>query len=236
MKKLKISKPILIACVIIVAAILFCAGYATGLHYGANTQVPEDTITLDSLIERMNEEINFSQYIIENTEQQDSVSHEYLVAIDALNIAGFFVSAPLYGYKVIFTDEKIRISTFENVIRHQAGICNTSYQFFVTLVDKFNIEYRSVQFYLGTDNHIAAEIWYNGKWHYFDPTWGIYFLKDNDVLSVEEIQALPDFMDYVVINETLLWSRVVQTFGYNPVTAFFQKPGLLIEYNKVEGY
>jgi hypothetical protein len=60
---------------------------------------------------------------------------------------------------------------------------------------RFGYDVRSVQFYYGPDgswNHIADEISYDGGWHYFDPTFGVYYESGGNVLAIADARAAAD--------------------------------------------
>ena len=55
---------------------------------------------------------------------------------------------------------------------------------------------RSVQFYYddppGTPNgHVAAEVFYDGAWHYFDPTFSLYWrnAESLNILNITTVRA-----------------------------------------------
>ena len=98
----------------------------------------------------------------------------------------------------------------------QAGICGDAALTFAAIGMRFGLDVRSVQFYYGPDgswNHIADEISYDGGWHYFDPTFGVYYESAGNVLAIADARAAADPGSLLQQDGTLFWSTVVDQAG-----------------------
>jgi len=75
----------------------------------------------------------------------------------------------------------------------RAGLCSARSHLFVTMASLLNIPARIYNIYnfgrVG-GGHTCVQAYYDGQWHFFDPTYGGVFVRDGKVLSWEEIQAL----------------------------------------------
>lgn len=123
-------------------------------------------------------------------------SHGRLVSQAAMDYVVGHVSASAYGYLEVFGGG-VPAATPDAVLAAQAGICGDSALTFAAIVKRFGFDVRSVQFYYTDpppwstpDGHIAVEVFYDGGWHFFDPTFGTYWQDANeDVLSITDLRA-----------------------------------------------
>ena len=149
-----------------------------------------------------------------------SYPREALIAHAAMSYVVGHVSAPAYGYMNLI--QGIRpVPTPDGVLHAGAGICGHAALTFAAIVKRFGLPVRSVQFYYGAgDNHIAAEVFYDGAWHYYDPTFGAYYRDGDRVLSIGEARAHPDPESLLDFNRTLLWYTVASMAGATNLTDF----------------
>jgi hypothetical protein len=118
-----------------------------------------------------------------------------LTALSAMNYVVGHVSASAYGYLEV-TGGALPAATPDAVLAAQAGFCGSAALTFAALVKRFGYAVRSVQFHFKTpdgapDNHIAVEVYYDDAWHYFDPTFGVFWTNadGDDVLSIADVRA-----------------------------------------------
>jgi hypothetical protein len=114
-----------------------------------------------------------------------------------------------------------------------AGICGNHVQAFedVLAATGAGVRRRSVEFYLHDEgrarnrNHVAVEVYWANAWHFFDVTWGTYFLRPgarapDDVLSAAELCALAragrPWRELAVTNATNPWYRDSLAVGRDP--------------------
>jgi hypothetical protein len=114
----------------------------------------------------------------------------------------------------------------------QAGICGHAANSMVLILTEFSIRARQVHFYYttpgaATNGHTAVEVFYDGAWHYFDPTWGdIYVRPGGDPaapLSAETILRMSsaERARARVGYNTLLWRMVVTRSATLPMETGF---------------
>ena len=120
-----------------------------------------------------------------------------LVAEAAMDYVAGHVSDTAYGYIAVFEGKRrVPPPTPNSSLGTQAGICTGAAVTFGTIVNHFGLKVRSVNFYYNDpppydtpDGHVAAEVWYDGGWHFFDPTYGLFWTDANGhVLPVSEIR------------------------------------------------
>lgn len=76
--------------------------------------------------------------------------------------------------------------TEEQLIRKNEDLCETLARLFVALCEVENIPARIVHHVVA--GHLVAEAYIDGKWSYFDPRFGIYFLNsDGKIASLQEL-------------------------------------------------
>jgi hypothetical protein len=153
-----------------------------------------------------------------------SASDGYVISLAAMNYVVGHVLAGVYGYRV-FTGLSMPWDA-ERALKMQAGICGTAAFTFAAIVRQFNLPVRSVQFYYGTNNHIAVEVFYDGAWHYFDPTWGAVFSDATEpVLSIGQARSGPFQLQR---DQTLLWGEFTPLSDLTVLTA----PSTVVEIGK----
>jgi hypothetical protein len=115
-------------------------------------------------------------------------------ALSAMNYTLGHVSVGAYGY---LESHNLPLPPFEaspNVtLAAQAGLCGGAADVFAAIMKALGYEMRSVQFFFSTpsgapDEHIGVEVFYGGGWHYYDPTYGVYWTNpvSGDVLSIAD--------------------------------------------------
>ncbi len=94
-----------------------------------------------------------------------------------------------YTCKVFYYDFPYSQDTFlhrpiDFLYTYGYGYCDDAAAFFVNLCKKAGLDACVINF----DGHVAAQAFYNHKWHYFDPSTQKYLQNENgNVLSVREI-------------------------------------------------
>jgi hypothetical protein len=73
------------------------------------------------------------------------------------------------------------------------GLCGHRAAMFVRLAKRAGLEAVSVHFERFVDSgHAAAQVRFDGRWHYFDVTYAGYFRRGPDILSLDELRADPE--------------------------------------------
>lgn len=85
---------------------------------------------------------------------------------------------------------------------NRTGACASRVTFFVNMAEIAGLRVQRFSIYnfgkVGS-GHSAAQVFWDDEWHYFDVTYSGYFLKDNDILSYEEMLTETDnLLDYLV--------------------------------------
>ena len=78
----------------------------------------------------------------------------------------------------------------------RSGLCNSRAGIFVDMMGFLNLDARIMNLYdfpLAQGGHSAAEVYYDGTWHFLDPTYGGYFKnQDGEIMSLEEMHQNPE--------------------------------------------
>lgn len=120
-----------------------------------------------------------------------------LISEAAMDYVAGHVSDTAYGYLAVFEKKRIPPPTPNAALGTQAGICTGAAVTFGTIVHRLGFKVRSVNFYYDDpppydtpDGHVAVEVWYDGGWHFFDPTYGLFWTDaSGNVLPVSEVRA-----------------------------------------------
>ena len=97
------------------------------------------------------------------------------------------------------------------------GVCKQFTMLMGYLLDSFMIKNRIL--YLGRNSefefdHFAIEVYYKGRWHYFDPNIGIYFInKREEIVSIEELKE-KNFHKVIGDFSAKDWIRINDKFEY----------------------
>lgn len=155
--------------------------------------------SLATAISQVRREVAYSQVIA------PTASYGELVSLAAMDYVVGHVSAPLYGYASVNGGNGRQ--TADQIIKDGSGICGSAAMTFAAIVRNLGVKVRSVQFYYdAVNNHIADETFYNGGWHYYDPTFGAYFQsKGGKVLSISAARRLPNALAILRHDDTQLW-------------------------------
>ena len=160
-------------------------------------------------------------------------AHGRLVAQAAMDYVVEHVSPTVYGYLEIFGGQ-LPASTPDAVLGSQAGVCGASALAFAAIVKRFGLGARSVQFYYDDpgnipDNHIAVEVSYDGSWHFFDPTFGVFFTDaPGNVPSITDARAGVGTRQ----KDELSFTNLVQNTFYGDDTWFMTDPATVVEIDK----
>jgi hypothetical protein len=117
-----------------------------------------------------------------------------MTALAAMDYTVGHVSAGVYGYQ---EQHGLTLPDWEPdlILRQEAGICGQSAAVFVGIMQRLGYQVRSVQFYFtnpdgSADTHVAVEVYYDGGWHFFDPTYAAYWSDTSgNVLPISDIRA-----------------------------------------------
>ncbi len=168
---------------------------------------------LDIATEQVNQAVIYQEYVLRG--RGVGLPHGYLVAMTAMNYVNGHVVAPVYGYHNELGTLDVAHARPNDILKYGAGICGSAAWTFAKIVQRFGYQVRSVQFYNGPDNHIANEVFYDGAWHYFDPTWNEVFAPEGVPLSMDEARA--NGGEGAMFNQTLVWRMTADYVNILPM-------------------
>jgi transglutaminase-like putative cysteine protease len=142
------------------------------------------------------------------------------------------VSPTAYGYLEIFGGQ-LPGPTPDAVLGAQAGLCGDAALAFAAIVKRLGLGARSVQFYYDDSgvpaNHIAVEVSYGGGWHYFDPTYGVFWTDSTgNALSITDVRAGSGTEQ----KDELAFTNLVDNTFYGDDTWFVTDPTTVVEIDK----
>jgi hypothetical protein len=164
-------------------------------------------------------------------------SHGRLVAQAAMDYVVEHVSASAYGYLEV-NNLPLPGPTPDSILGTQAGICGHAAIAFASIVKHLGLRARSAQFYYtdpagpagpGTpDSHIAVEVYYDGGWHFFDPTFGVFWTDPatGDVLSITD--ARDPTLGGVEHKDDISITNLAEDYFYGDSTAFETDPATTV--------
>jgi transglutaminase superfamily protein len=156
-------------------------------------------------------------------------SHGRLIAQAAMDYVLGHVSLTAYGYLEIFGGP-LPGHTPDSVLGRQAGVCGHAALTFAAIVKRLGLPARSVQFYFQDpgnvpNNHIAVEVFYDGGWHYFDPTFGLFWIDaSGNALSIADARSGSGTLQ----KDTLAMTNLVLDTHYGDATAFETDPATVV--------
>lgn len=148
----------------------------------------------DPLSEAVDFVVSEAEYTSGNNDSSTPLFRFY-AALSALNYLQTIISPPRYGYIRRHTGNARPVVGTKMCLLKKAGICGNQIEAFIDIMNQIEIPVREVQFYYTTNrgkrkSHIAIEVEWGDKWHFFDVTWGMFVAdKDNpiEVASYENI-------------------------------------------------
>jgi hypothetical protein len=124
------------------------------------------------------------------------------LALAAMDYVIGHVRTGMYGYlETVYhespggPDLPSYYANVNTILRTQTGICVHAERVFGAIMEALGLPVRGVGFTyaepVGTpDAHTAAEIYYNGGWHFFDPTFGVvYEDRYGNILDIADARA-----------------------------------------------
>jgi hypothetical protein len=188
------------------------AALAASQAQAASLQAKLDAISTPLVVaeEQVRREVAYSEGVLASAGVPYSPGQ--LVSQAAMDYVVGHVNAPAYGY--LTTIAGVGVPALPDpILSAQAGICGHAALTYAAIVRHFGYAVRSVQFYYGPGgawNHIADEVSYDGAWHYFDPTFGIYYQDAGEVLSITDARAATEPASLLVQDDSLFWTAVVR--------------------------
>ncbi|HEU5477517.1 MAG TPA: transglutaminase domain-containing protein [Gaiellaceae bacterium] len=158
-------------------------------------------------------------------------SHGRLVSQAAMDYVVGHVSASAYGYLEVFGGG-LPAATPDAVLAAQAGICGDAALTYAAIVKRFGFQVRSAQFFYTDpppwstpDSHIAVEVFYDGGWHLFDPTFGTYYQDAGEnVLSITDVRANGGTQ----VKDEASFTNLAENHLYGDSTAFETDPATVV--------
>lgn len=112
------------------------------------------------------------------------------------------VSTGAYGYLEMVYDEPPGghdlppyDEAVNTILASQTGICVHAERAFAAIVRALGFRVRDIGFDFvdpggAPDSHSAAEVYYDGGWHFFDPTFGQFWTDDGgEVMPIAEVRV-----------------------------------------------
>jgi transglutaminase-like putative cysteine protease len=141
------------------------------------------------------------------------------LAVKAMLWVGASVSRETYGGLAM--QKRPLPATVGEALEMGAGICGHQAQLFADLLRWLGVPARQVAFLIrnkgrADDSHVAVEALWEDGWHYLDPTWGTYWERDGEVLSIEQIESEPRWRELAVSNNVDLAAAAYIRAGLDP--------------------
>jgi hypothetical protein len=152
-------------------------------------------------------------------------NNSYPLALATMNYIVGHVSAPNYGYLNEYA--KNPTVSVQDILKREAGICGSAQECYMALAYQLGLQARRVyiwypQYDRGSlrAGHCVVEVFWNGKWHFFDTTYGAFFRSSetrDDVLSLIEVLEMDELSrkSCEVSDHTLLWQDACHNIGLN---------------------
>ena len=125
-----------------------------------------------------------------------------LTALATMNYVATHVSSTTYAFSIppglpLPASLKTLVARANAVLAAQAGPCNYHMYAFIAIMLHFGFQVRDVGFayrdsWTGEPgSHVGAEVYYDGAWHFFDPTYDVYWTgpASGDVLSIDQARS-----------------------------------------------
>lgn len=120
--------------------------------------------------------------------------YEQALILSALDAVPTLLSSARYGYEMASDPTAVPPNDPITALEKGIGICGNHVQLFDAVLRKLGLRTRTVQFWWRDDNgksvsHIALEVFWNGRWRLYDPTFGAFFVAADDDAAAEPLGA-----------------------------------------------
>lgn len=223
----KISKIIFIGLLTGYAGILLFVACFTIRESRINTNairldMAERQVELEDKIERLDHQLSSIQKNLNTTnvavmtDKVEEICAGKNSAEDKMLAICEWICANISNREYEYEENNVKNDVF-SWFATRSGLCNARANICVEMAGYLNLEAHVMNLYdfpNAQSGHSTAEVYYDGKWHFFDPTNGGYFRdKDGEIMSLEEMRAKPkEAMDGMVVFEKTLDDS---TDGYN---------------------
>jgi hypothetical protein len=145
--------------------------------------------------------------------------HAYTVAMATLDYVQTNVSSAIYAYRG--ANGLNAPITAEQALAERAGICGNQVEVYLEVLARLGGTAQPAQFFFTADgqrqNHVGAEVQWDGGWHYVDVSYGAVFWKRRgDLLSLDALLKDPKPMRWAHTNETDAWTGSALLKGWKP--------------------
>lgn len=205
---------------------LACLVGLMGLDLGLYATSPSPTARA---IEDVRHRVEYVQLILPEADPA------YLIALAVNSYVVGHVSAPAYGYLRVIEGSPVPGST-DSILRTGAGICGEASTTAISLYSALGVETRRLVAWYDlpdgtTAGHTTVEVRYADTWHWFDPTWGVFYEGEGVHSFLEVIEMTPEARAAAYVgNDSLLWMRAVRASGVlDGPLAFLGFPSVRVE-------
>lgn len=157
-----------------------------------------------------------------------------LISQAAMDYVVGHVTVSAYGYLQLY-GLPLPSSDPNSILSVEAGICGHAAATFAAIVKHFGYPVRSAQFWYTQPNgpagpaapstHIADEVYYDGGWHFFDPTFGVYWTDaDGNVLDITTVRASGGTQ----VKDEASFTNLEENYYFGDATAFETDPATTV--------
>ena len=182
---------------------------------------PGPPLQVASAAQLVAQRVMYADHVLASSHKR--VPRGYLVALATMSYIVGHVSASQYGYLNEIAHEPLPADA-NSTLAAQAGICGGATTTMLAILEKLHLPARRVDVYYPTpatpsNGHTTVEVKYDGRWHWFDPTWGTVYVPSgkpqSDVLSLVQVLNLPAALraKYRIGNDARLWEQTVLAAG-----------------------
>jgi hypothetical protein len=201
-----------VAPVLVLAAVLVAFSQRSGQATAQTSATP----SLDAAVAQVSEEVAYVRPAVPREPRA------YLDALAALDYTVGHVNAALYGWRNTIAKLPLPACATiegcaENSLEQGAGICGNAATVFVGILRRLGVSAHMLNlFYRAPDGtrggHTTAEVFWRGRWHMMDPTWGVFFRRPNvepsAILSHAQVTKLIRPSRYIVQDRSHFWWQV----------------------------
>ena len=188
-------------------------------------------------VQKISQEVQFVKKYFKDSDE------DFLKALATMNYVVGHVSAPNYAY----LRDSVGVShEVEDVLKNEAGICRSAQDAFMAIAEGLGLQMRNMYIWYSKSDkkeragHATVEVFYKGKWHWFDPTWGTFYRFPNaqpdEVLCFRQIISLEkkNRKKCAISYCSLLWRQTVSTWS-DDVDDYMEYKNLTVQIDSYTG-
>ena len=215
------------------AALLLSCGALFGAYsLGADSEEPATEEAGAPVLNSLEGATDFVEGEARYISAGERVSFDQAAALSAMNLVEVSISTPRFALRQKFSGKPLPDQPAAN-FKTQAGFCQGAVDSMNAVLKRLGVKTRRVEFFWGSGDdaldHVVSEVFWDGRWHMMDPTWGMFISapgKRLQILSYAEIAG--GAPREIHVNDARAWYSYSQSLDDRAAFEYLKHPGRVV--------